>query len=186
MATGFKLSDGRDLSDIFTAGDAGITVGFQTSNGTDLGRQFMGGSTGVVTGFRDPSGIDLGSRFGSSPDGTTGWRKISGVPEILISVNNYVWYTFTDNSQGTSIVFYVYQSYGTYGVSVNASSSSPLTPKNASYIWFNGTKFAITKRSSDSGYDNVYAENQKVEAQAALNYAISACNSKTTVTAWYK
>ena len=67
MATGFKLSDGRDLSDIFSAGDAGLTVGFQTSNGADLGRQFMGGSTGVVTGYKDYAGIDLGSRFGNDP-----------------------------------------------------------------------------------------------------------------------
>ena len=67
MATGFKLADGRDLSDIFTAGDAGLTVGFQTQNGVDLGRQFMGGSTGVVTGYKDYSGIDLGSRFGNDP-----------------------------------------------------------------------------------------------------------------------
>ena len=67
MATGFKLADGRDLSDIFTAGDAGLTVGYQTPNGVDLGRQFMGGSTGIVTGYKDYSGIDLGSRFGNDP-----------------------------------------------------------------------------------------------------------------------
>lgn len=67
MATGFKLADGRDLSDIFTAGDAGLTVGYRTPNGVDLGRQFMGGSTGVVTGYKDYSGIDLGSRFGNDP-----------------------------------------------------------------------------------------------------------------------
>ena len=67
MATGFKLADGRDLSDIFIAGDAGLTVGFLTPNGVDLGRQFMGGSTGIVTGYKDYSGIDLGSRFGNDP-----------------------------------------------------------------------------------------------------------------------
>ena len=67
MATGFKLADGRDLSDIFIAGDAGLTVGYLTPNGVDLGRQFMGGSTGIVTGYKDYSGIDLGSRFGNDP-----------------------------------------------------------------------------------------------------------------------
>lgn len=67
MATGFKLADGRDLSDIFMAGDAGLTVGYLTQNGVDLGRQFMGGSTGIVTGYKDYSGVDLGSRFGNDP-----------------------------------------------------------------------------------------------------------------------
>lgn len=91
MATGFKLADGRDLSDIFTAGDAGLTVGFQASNGTDLGRQFMGGSTGVVTGYNDPSGIDLGSRFGNDP-----WIAQGYTPCTML-----VGYTVGSSSGGT-------------------------------------------------------------------------------------
>lgn len=64
MATGFKIPDGRDLSDIFGSGSRGSAVGFQTSNGTDLGYQFASGSTGITTGMQNPAGIDLGSLFG--------------------------------------------------------------------------------------------------------------------------
>lgn len=77
MATGFQIPDGRDLSDIFSAGDAGLTTGFQTSNGIDVGRQFMGGSTGIATGFQDPSGIDLGSRFGNDPWVSQGYTPVT-------------------------------------------------------------------------------------------------------------
>lgn len=64
MATGFKIPDGRDLSDIFGSGSRGSAVGFQTSNGTDLGYQFASGSTGIITGMQNSAGIDLGSLFG--------------------------------------------------------------------------------------------------------------------------
>ena len=69
MATGFKIPDGRDLSDIFGSGSRGSAVGFQTSNGTDLGYQFASGSTGITTGMQNSAGIDLGSLFG--PPGAT-------------------------------------------------------------------------------------------------------------------
>lgn len=64
MATGYKLADGRDFSDVFTAGDAGLVTGYCTSGGTDVGRQFMSGSSGIVTGYKNPAGIDLGSLLG--------------------------------------------------------------------------------------------------------------------------
>ena len=103
MATGFKLADGRDLSDIFTAGDAGLTVGYQTPNGVDLGRQFMGGSTGIVTGYRDYSGIDLGSRFGNDP-----WVAQGYTPCTMLVGS----YTYTeDGGDESSAAWTVYQ-YG--------------------------------------------------------------------------
>lgn len=107
MATGFKLSDGRDLSDIFTAGDAGLTVGFKTSNDVDLGRQFMGGSTGVVTGFMDPSGIDLGSRFGNDPWVAQGYTPCT----MLVGSHSY-----QDNDGRDSPTYWTVYEYGvSYG-----------------------------------------------------------------------
>ena len=68
MATNYKIPDGRDLSDIFGSGDAGIYTGFTIGSGqTDLGRQFMAGSAGITTGYKNSAGIDLGSLFGADP-----------------------------------------------------------------------------------------------------------------------
>ena len=103
MATGFKLADGRDLSDIFTAGDAGLTVGYQTPNGVDLGHQFMGGSTGIVTGYKDYAGIDLGSRFGNDP-----WIA-QGYTPCTMSVGSY---SYRDDSGDDSSTEETVSQYG--------------------------------------------------------------------------
>lgn len=84
MATNYQIPDGRDLADIFTAGDAGIYTGFAVNgNGDDLsndvGRRFTSGSTGITTGYRNAAGIDLGSLFGNDPWISQGYTKCTMV-----------------------------------------------------------------------------------------------------------
>lgn len=170
MATGFKLSDGRDLSDIFTAGDAGITVGFQTSNGTDLGRQFMGGSTGVVTGFRDPSGIDLGSRFGNGPSAASGWTKVADSWVFRRTWGDSVSFYFGGSSATNSPFSTTYVNEDLCYV---AKASG-----NASCLWLNNTQFT---------FENGYCFGPINATIAAHQYLLSLWNANQKITtAWYK
>lgn len=164
MATGFKLADGRDLSDIFSAGDAGLTVGFQTSNGTDLGRQFMGGSTGVVTGYKDPSGIDLGSRFGNDPWIAQGYAKYS------VTVGSY-----RQTSSGGTHTYY-YGAYRPKSLTIyRCGASSP-----------NGLSFYVLTNDSSLGggrkHLHCYLPNNANASAVAFNGSAYTLNSSGAIT----
>lgn len=98
MATGYKIGDGRDLSDIFSPGDSGITTGYKTADGVDVGRQFMGGATDVVTGYKTADGKDLGSILGNDPWIAQGYTKctmtVGTITETSYDAWEYVVYTY--------------------------------------------------------------------------------------------
>lgn len=106
MAVRYKLSDGRDLQDVFASGNAGRTTGFKISTGSDLGSIFASGSSGILTGYKDTAGVDLGSRFGVSTywenpaissDGTIGGNSFA-VAATGDRGNNGIWKAFNKNT----------------------------------------------------------------------------------------
>lgn len=125
MATGFKLPDGRDLSDIFTVGDAGINTNYLTSNGTDVGRQFMAGSTGITTGFKNPAGVDLGFLLGYTNDP---WIA-EGYTKATLTIGVCSWTTGADGAVTNTEYGYFYISNRRYG----AISDTSLIGLNDSY-----------------------------------------------------
>ena len=66
MATGYRLSDGRDFDAVFAAGSGNPTTGFKAQNGQDLANLFMIGNSGIYTGFKNRAGVDLGLLFGTN------------------------------------------------------------------------------------------------------------------------
>jgi hypothetical protein len=100
--TGFKLSDGRDLIDIFETGNSGIDTNFISSAyNKDLGNIFMAGNSGIVTNYKTGTGSDLGSIFRGKikyPFSTTG-AYITG------TTSSYYYAIFVSplyNSSGTN------------------------------------------------------------------------------------
>lgn len=91
MATGYKISDGRDLSDIFSAGDSGIETGYKTADGVDVGRQFMAGTTDVVTGYKTAGGKDLGAILGNDPWIAQGYTKCVMTVGMITQISQDAW-----------------------------------------------------------------------------------------------
>lgn len=68
MATGFRLSNGLDLDQVFAArvSAAGASVGFRNSAGSDLSTVLEPGQLGVyasLTGYKNSAGVDFKSLF---------------------------------------------------------------------------------------------------------------------------
>ena len=66
--TGFTFYNNDTLVDFFNVfqpedNDNDIRTGFKISDGTDIGNLFASGNSNIVTDYKDPSGIDLGSLF---------------------------------------------------------------------------------------------------------------------------
>jgi hypothetical protein len=98
MSTGYKIADGRDLSDIFQSGSTSITTYYETADGTDLGQLFMGGNSGYITNYETADGTDLGQIFERKLPFTVTGAQIYGTTAQDPSGFRYCYAIFTDTS----------------------------------------------------------------------------------------
>jgi hypothetical protein len=78
MPTGYRIADGRDLSELFEPGNAGIVTGYRDPAGVDLGSLFLpiasGRPLGFGTFFRElNAGQDLAELFAALGSAKTVW-----------------------------------------------------------------------------------------------------------------
>lgn len=169
--TGFQISDGKDLIDVFQefiSGSQATATGFQTALGTDLNTIFapyVSGTPATATGYKISGGTDLNSVFAPPiifTRSTSGF--VGGVPQGICSANNGIGYYSILN--GTTSYLYKTTNYGVTwtsitvptnivnstcgGVTTNAANTALILFYNDS---FNPNRLSgfTSKKSNDGG-----------------------------------
>lgn len=103
--TGFKLSDGRDISELFdtyTTGTQAALTGYKVSSGADLNSVFArktSSSQAVLTGFTVSGGLDLNTVFEPILPLT-----VSGAGTYSLAITGTTYkYTFTAGTNNITI-----------------------------------------------------------------------------------